>query len=595
MKKKYMKNRLKARLFYVGAFAISMVIRMLQISGNYQMRLIADDIGMLSYPAYLAGYNWSDVTAHTSYYGVAYYMLFTPVLKFVNNPCTVWYIIVLANIMLEALTCMLSYHIAICYFKFKADFRTMLAAVICSLTVVNTYSVMTQEPALYFLTWLITYLLIKMVNQHENKTRQYLYSAALALTCAYAYLVHARAIVFIVALLFAFVIILYYDRNKIKSFLCFILALIIMMIFANLLQKKVISILWGQTATNLSNVKITINQNTIKTMLTPEGIRVLIDMTVSNLFTAAGKTFGINLMAIVMGGLVVVGMKVRKCAVSITQNEKIILLFSLACYLLGVLGISVTWGKRVVPVYFTGPVNYSYKGFIYFRYAATFLGPAALIALGECLHNKEMRIKMKLPTLAAEISIVWYFILFVIEKIKNSGFVNGTVVSYFDVAADGFDIINYRITVLMIAVFSCLVLAKAQKPKRICITLVLCILCCVFPYIGKGESLLGKPQLNAKADGGYNLIKFLEEKEIFPNAIYSPSNFYAYQFHLKEYPILAGYPKDETSEIMFFTTGKKTDAIPDTFKAVQLDDNEWVWTNDHALYEIIVDYVNRDK
>ena len=591
-----MKNRVKGKGFYFVTFAFSAMVRMLQIAGEFQIRLALDDIGMLASTAYLAGYDWSSVVGCTNYYGVVYYMLFAPVLKYISNPLTVWLVIIIANMVLQSLACVLSYHIAIRYFKFQPNLLTSLIAVICSF-VVATYPCMSQEPVLYFLTWLLVLVMLKMRAVSRSKVRSYLYSVILALICAYAYLVHSRAIVFVVALFLTFLVLVYYDRSKGKYFLCFVVTVILAMLLASVMQKGIIAVLWKQKETQLKNVNVEVSADTIKTMLTPTGIRVLFDMFVSNLFTEAGRTFGINILAIVMGCMLVLGTKIKKFAISITLDKTIILVFSLVCYLIGVLGVCVTWGKGVVPVYFTEEVNNYYKGFIYFRYSATFLGPAVLVALGECLYNADLRVKMKLPVIISELFIVWYFFLFIIEKIENNRYANSAVVKYFNTEVSGFDIVNYKVTVMMVFIFTSLFFVEWRKVNIKGVILLFCILCSLIPYVRNGSGLIPKPQLKKTVDGGYSLIKYLEGMNVLPDTIYCPDKTYAYgyQFQLKEYHIIVKYPTGERNEIMFSSRGKKTDNIPEGFEVVQLDSNEWVWTNDKDLYEIIMIYASQKE
>lgn len=592
-----MKDKRKESMFYFITFAISLVLRMVRVSGRYEMRLYPDDIGMLGITAYLSGFNWSDTLAHTSYYGPAYYLIFTPVMKYVNDPCTIWLIIILANLTLQALTCMLSYHIAVRYLKFKAGLFITMIVILCSF-VVDTYSSMSQEPALFFLTWLIALILLKMTKEKIGGVKLYLYPTALALVCSYAYLVHSRAIVFAAALLIPLMLIAYYDRKKIRCLFCFVIMLIFGIAVARLIQNEIVLVLWGQKEAGLNNVNISVESGTIKTMLTPAGLRVMVDMFICNLFTAAVRVFGLNIIAIILGGMLVIGIKVKKYAICITMNEKVIFIFSLICYLLGVLGVCVVWGKGVVPVYFTDEVNYSYKGFAYFRYSATFLGPAALVVLGECYQNSALRIKMKFAVLISEVLIAWYYIVFIVEKLGNSQYLNDAFIRYLDWQADGFDLVNYKISVLLLFTFSFIFFGGKKKQCKTKIAIfVMCILCSVIPDIDLKNGLLPKPQLKSAADGGYYLVKFLEEADWVPDAVCCPDDrlIRYYQYHLKEQPIKFGYPERGKKDILFTKNGERDPQIPDGFMELQLDSNEWVWVDNSELYKLITDYVNQKE
>ena len=166
---------------------------------------------------------------------------------------------------------------------------------------------------------------------------------------------------------------------------------------------------------------------------------------------------------------------------------------------------------------------------------------------------------------------------------------------YLNTEVSGFDIVNYKVTVMMIFIFIFLFFVEWRKVNIKKVILLFCILCSLIPYVRNGFGFIPKPQLKNTADGGYSLIQYLEGMNVLPDTIYCPDEdrAYGYQYQLKEYPIIVEYPTGERNEIMFSSREKKTDNIPEGFKAVQLDGNEWVWTNDMALYEIIANYVRQ--
>ena len=121
-----MLNKLKEKQFYFFTFFITFITRMLKIGGSYPIRVALDDIGMLSGAAYFAGYDWSEVVSTTKYYGIGWYSLFAPVLRFVDSPTAIWLILIVANIAAVAIASAFSHYIGIKYLEMPNTFKTTL-------------------------------------------------------------------------------------------------------------------------------------------------------------------------------------------------------------------------------------------------------------------------------------------------------------------------------------------------------------------------------------------------------------------------------------------------------------------------------------
>lgn len=580
----FLMQKFCAKKYYILTFIISILYRMTHIAGEYQMRLVQDDIGMLSGTAYFAGYDWSSVTATTRYYGIGYYVLFTPLFRFIDNPMLLWFVIISLNIVLISLTCVLVYHIGIKYLNMEQGFITVMISVISSFVIIS-FRTMSQEPVLFFLTWLMTFLLIKIF---ASKYRTFIYIVML-LVMSYAYLIHSRAAVFWIG---AFGICFMYSikkrcvQKKIKILLIALVSMGIVYIAAGFLKDAIIQLIWGSSG-NIANSEIPIDSN-IFSLFSFKGLLVCIDMFVANTVTTSIRLSGLNIVALIIF-LMSIFMNWEKIEYrhGIEFRKIIILLFSFICFLVGMIGVSVLWGEGVVSSYFTDDVSYSYKGFSYYRYYATFLGPSIFVALNECINNDRFKKMIKMPVLCVQASLCIYFYTIILKNISASEYVNSVPLEYVKFNGDGMDVINFRLS-LFLSFGMLLIWLIVHNRKTRMISTFACLAIAVIPYLKNIETgILARPQLNTLADGGYNLMKELEQQNCLPDKIYcdSATRSYRYQFQIKKYPIIIGYPAENENAVFFTGDNRQNENIDENYKCIQIDANEYIWTNDKVIYE----------
>lgn len=563
---------------------------MVQVAGVYEMRLIQDDIGMLSAPAYFAGYNWSEVVSSTRYYGIVYYMFFAPILRLVDDPTMIWFIIISTHIILVSFTCTFVFHIGVKYLKMQNGLMTVAFSIISSFVFISLKS-LSQEPILFFLTWLMAYLFIKMTNSNKKM----LYVFLLLGAALYAYLVHTRAIVFVVAIvgtLFFYIIKNRGLTQKVKKVFLILLAACATILIASSIKDFIIQLIWG-TSEPILNSEIPLNSNVLR-VLSLKGLLVCFDMFITNMVTASNRLFGINVIALVFAALLLFGSwNVIEKKLNIGETKILILLFSFICFFVGICGVSVIWGKGVVSTYLTNETTYNYKGFGYYRYYATFLGPAIFVSLNECIRNKKFRNLVKLPVISLQAFIYIYFFVAVVGRIEKSEYINRTRLEYVAFNGNGYDMLNYRLSALLAfgVLISLFIFVSRSVYSKL--TTALCIVIAVLPYLKNLQNgIFTQPQLNTQADAGYELFLELEANNYVPENIYcnSASRSYSYQFHLKKYAIKIGYPDDSATAIVFSGSSKRDEKLDDNYICLKIDDNEYIWTNSAEIYDVAREY-----
>lgn len=579
-------NKLLQKKYYFITFLLSLLYRMIQIAGVYQVRLIQDDMGILGAPAYFAGYDWSEVVSTTRYYGIAYYMFFAPVLRLVDDPTMIWHIIISTNIVLISVTCTFVFHIGVKYLAMQNNFMTAAFSVISSFAIVS-FQTMSQEPILFVLTWLIAYLFIKLISSNKKT----LYTFLLLGVSLYAYLVHTRAVVFVVAIvgtLFLYIIKNRELTQKVRKIFFILLAAFVTVLIASLIKDFIIQLIW-KTSEPISNSEIPLNSSVLS-ILSLKGILVFFDMFISNMVTASNRLFGINVIALVFAVLLLFcSWDVIEEKFNIRENKILIFLFSFICFFVGICGVSVIWGKNVVSTYLTNETVYNYKGFGYYRYYATFLGPAIFVSLNECIRNEKYRNFVKIPVLSIQAFIYIYFFGAVVRRIEKSEYVNMARLEYVAFSGNGFDMLNYWLSALLafgvlVALF--VFMSQSAYSKFVAVQ---CLLIAVLPYLRNLENgIFTQPQLNSTADAGYELFLELESKDCVPENIYcdTAGRSYKYQFHLKKYPLKIGYPDGECTAIIFTGNDERNENIDENYICFKLDNNEYMWTNSSSVYDV---------
>lgn len=588
-----MKEKLKEKRWYICTFIVIFAYRMLRIRGVYEMRVASDDIGMLSGAAYFAGYDWSSVVSTTKYYGIGWYSLFAPILKFVKNPAAIWAVIVIVNICIVALACIFIQYIGIKHLGMEDNFVTSLISIFTSMAVVPS-NTLSQESVLFCLTILISYLLMKSLQEEFSSLKRCAFMILAVAFSNYAYLIHTRAVVFLIAIPVAIIFSSLIEKKKIINLASYVISAIILYFMAGVLKKQIIQHIWG-TKDSIMNAELPISTSTFQNVFSLKGIKVVFDCFMSNFFTACMRLYGIPCIVILFIIVLLIRLfKKNEMNYKVSENGKTLLVFSVTCFFIGLAGVAVMWGKGAVSTYWTDETNVYYKGFSYFRYYGTFIGPALFVALGERFYNEKYNRRLGNLVLGIYGVVVLYYLLVILRRVSRSEYVNRTILQYVTYTVEGVDILNYILSISLALLVLAVILCAGKYSKY---GLILAIAINVIMPSLNSEGLISKPIMGTIGDAGYHLVRDMEENGIEIDNIYCADQRWAYflQFFLKEKRILVGCPTKEGRTLIFHSNNLREDVrlegMPDSYECIILDENECVWVSDKDLYDYILNTV----
>lgn len=589
------KNNFKAKRWYICTFIITFVSRMLRIRGVYAMRVASDDIGMLSGAAYFAGYDWSSVVSTTKYYGIGWYSLFAPVLRFVKDPAAIWAVIVITNICIVAMACVFIQYIGIKYLGMKDDFITCFISVTASMAVIPSNTI-SQEAILFCLTVLISYFLLKSIQDDNSTSKCCIFIILAVISAAYAYLIHTRAVVFFIAIPVALIASGLKKKEKLISFVCYAASAVTLYFTADFLKDVIIRHIWG-IGDAVMNADLPISTSTIWEIFSLRGIRVVFDCFVSNFFTSCVRLYGIPCVVILLVIMLFLRMfKKKGTDYMISGNRRVLLVFSFICFFVGLAGTAVMWGRGAVSSYWTDEFNVYYKGFGYFRYYATFAGPALFVALGERFDNEKYHRRFGYWALGFMGIVTVYYLLVVLGKLSQSEYVNNPILKYVLYEQEGADILNYILSIgIAMAVLAVILLGESFSKYGLVLGIVINAL---IPFSANGAGLISRPVIGTVGDAGYDLVRAMEEDGMEISSIYCADARWAcfYQFYLKEKSILVGCPAEEGKILVFHSNNLREDerlaGLPESYESIILDDNECVWVSDQELLDYVLNSIN---
>lgn len=584
---------LKKYKFYIMAFLLTLLCGVIRISGTAEMRLSADDIGMMSSAVYLAGYDWSEVVATTPYYGCAFYFLFAPLFRLIDDPVILWGCVVWSNIFVMAATSSFVYHICTKYFCMKQNMITVLAVITAGL-IVNNPQTFTQEPILYLSTWMIVYFLAKLIREPEINKKSIAYMCGLWGTCIYAYLAHSRAVAFIIAIVVVFLLMTFVDKKYLKYLLLYGAGSVLVYFSAEMIKNHVISTFWNTANGDITNSTLELHGSKFEYLLSLDGIKTCFDVLVGNILTAATRTSGIMYIAIILFFVMLWNLLKNK-QLLLEKEVTVSYFFSFICAAMGVLALAITWGNMIHLAYGSGVNNY-FKGFAYFRYFGTFLGPVLVGAIYFCvskLGDWKYKKGFILAVLILMGGVSLYYESVIVPNMKGSEYLNSFFYQYIRSNAQGFDGSNFRISLLLVIAVVVVLLVKRNWDARYTKgVLSLGILFILLPYF---DSLsIYKPIINTEGDATYALFEYLEEEnytveeEIYAIRI---NNARVHQYNLKEYSIHVGIPEDDKEYLIFSDTNDCKELAEADYTCFRLDNNECIWTKNADLINHIRAYI----
>ena len=579
-------NRLlKYKVDYILVFIIIFLIDVCCRHECIEIKIYPDHFGMTASAAKLSGYNWNEVLNLSPYYGPGYYILFTPILKFIKNPIYLYNIICDIDFAMAALCGVLLHHI-ICDVLHYA--KRWNSAIISAITTLMTFQMeiitFSNEAPSLFLMLLLIYCILKYMASGTYNVKIF-YSIIFIILQLYALTVHVRNIVFAAGIAVTFIVIIFLDRRFHKSKSSYLICgmVLIAVLLGFLGYKKIPAFFSGLLFNNVSGSAMG-NQEIVvpKTSSIEDMIIVLkgsLQVFLGNIIQSIKQTYGLILVSyflifkeIIYIIRIIIKKKNntnKKVDSNVFIQFNIVFVFSATCFILGLLGTCVSWAGNM-------------RGSGYWRYYGTYSTPMLALSLIYAIDNfADVPLKFKLLLMGVCSISVKLFITILIP-ILGTYFDFWFVYPYMQ---GGENTMSAFMLTFVIAAVGGIILIFANRHK-IAMYIILFAVGYIIPQLKGGNLLSYVP--NNICDTGYEVINELagnnvidKEKDLY--FIGTDNGYLYYQYMMLGNGITRNIPENAENIIVFSNQG----APEGEWMTITLDDNEYANTKDMELYSKI--------
>lgn len=581
--KTFLKNN-QFKIYFFLSFVIAIIPRTYLALQTITIRSISDSISLLSVPAYLAGYDWTNISSQGGYYGYGFYGLFFWIYRVSDNPIVIYKFFAFLGAVLQSTIAPACVWLWIKGFK-KSDYNfALLLSIFFSYFNDARAGVTYNEHPLIVLIWLMCILLCKLVECKNEKNRKIL---TLGIMCIliYGFTLHERMLAIVIAFIISICIYSFVYKEKIIS-----LSILPIGVFGIAGVKKCTSliqeILWYTNENgNLRNASISISVPEVKSLYQ------IFNVIFCQIFSFSVFSMGLFLISI----FILVCFLLKQIYVNIKRKEKVEQIHSKILnkkiFLIGTMMLvtfggtvmvqALNWGRGIA---YGDP--YSYKAYFYLRYAIPF---ASIIILCGILIYTEAKINIsKLVYLYFGVmgGSILYFIKEIIPVVKNNVVCAtagmGALMGYMN---DGkINESNYFRMLLIFLTVSLItfLLVRIEKNK---LALVIICLAVIYQY-----HFLDKNQDKAIQTNNYKMVNasftmINEWKECgldIPKTFYVVDNsgatihqsYNVYQFFFYDKEIITQIPTEKEDNVLLFCNKKLE--ISDYYE-YQLDKNEYIY------------------
>ena len=536
---------------------------------------IADEVAMLSVPAYFAGYNWKEITDNLSYYGFGYFIFFAPLFKAGLDTVVIYKIILIITSVLEEMIPLILYNILIKHFNICSSVKLMLISTMVSFLTVNPLYNIINEHILIILVWAIVFFLIKLLFVCEKKIKSQ-YTILLLLAMVYGLFIHTRFIALVIAVFLG--IILY--RIVFKEWLVnkALFALFPVGYFvANVFIKNIQNLVWGKT--ELVNASINVNfavGNNIK------------DFVLGNILLFIGN---IGTMQIFFLGCCFLMLFSLIYYIYFSFHDKthsklfkiyfLISVIFIFCTGITLLGIMFQNRERLL-LNINDKNEYSIKYLTYLRYYILYTSP--LFFLGCVLLLCEKHIFEKIYKLAfmVETLVMYIWLIYISPIISDTYFGASTFYpfSYLLKLKAKLSLDDIRGIAIIVFNLSVLLILLLKNKKNNWAFLLLTTLF-IYRYVYFAENI-ANPIARKYYQEIDKSIEYINEIKDDINKIYVYSKNrtlpFMYQAYLYDIKILTDIPENlESGDILI--SDQSISNIKEDWKEINLDKNEWIYIN----------------
>ena len=542
------------RGYMLYTFLLSFLLKSIVYLTHTDISLIADTIGDLALPTYLAGLDWSYIVSKTSYYGYGFKWAYTIFFLLTDNPFVIYVSIEFLHIILQCILAVVVYCYGVKNWQFKQDWITV---VWISIVISAAYISMASEAHIY-MAFLIFCLLVATLVHAETELKKRVYSIIISVWTCYMITLHERCLAVIIALGILIVLWRMYEKKWLVELKAFIPAFVFFYMFQEKLTDYVIELFWSAKSAEgtLKNTTV-LSDNMLWFIDGFEEFLILMEGFFTNIYTLIISTYGLGMLIMMFTviGVINVFIKKKNVAKEIYEENKelsIVILLSAFTVFIIIAGVAVRWGGFVA-----GGDGYGYKGFSYDRYYLAFAWPGALAVV--LLWRNIDKYALKMSRIVTGGVLLLLTILFfgwlypLLRNVHAQGAFNAiNSMNLFEdfATAENKDNLFFLSIILMI-VFVGLLLWK----KRISMVIYTILVLILVFGVQTGGFNISRPTIECSYfKESYYCIKNVEDDIDLPNVLYyyghKPWNC---QFMLNRYTIDDRWAGEEVEDAIIFS------------------------------------------
>lgn len=575
----------KTNCYLILAFMLSLIPRLYIAADTLTVRHVSDNVALLSSPAYIAGYNWSEVVSNAGYYGFGFYALFFWLFRITDNPIVIYRIFTIIGAFVQALVAPACYYFLVHCLKFGEEKKAFLLSVISSYFVAVSASTVYNEIPFSLLIWLIAIILCKIIDSDSNKKRKFLWSFFLVLLLMYSLTIHTRTWSVIIAVILAMTVYgLLYRKMLISIAIIPVVGILYFIVQKSIQYMQ--NILWNAgNGDTLKNASINIGQPEIERLSSI--CKILFGQVNSFMIFSIG-TLGLAILGILFYWGQRWYSRYKKIdlldANELELEKKSILVGLTMLIAFGgtIVAQSISWSYAM-----NAGDEYSYKACFYLRYAIPFAGVIFVLGMRLFLAKqckfKHILIFLFLITFLLSVYLFIYIFPNVAELEVCGTAGMGAALGYISFKA--VNISNYLKMFLIYWVLFCLVILLLLYKKDM---LMLSIVCLILMYqYHYNDKYVDKPveQDNyTVVNASYQWVEELKKDGIeIPNTLYvvdctnqtDHNNYYLFQLFFFNKTVIPAIPEDGVDDVLLFSNSRIDDM--ETYEMLRLDKNEYVY------------------
>lgn len=405
-------------LLYIICFTLSLIMIFF-----VKTLFLSDELGTFANAAWVSGEEWSKfLSGKLAYYKYGQAMLYVPLFLISDNPIFIYRGALIINALIISFIPVIAYYLVKHAFEIYSIRCKVCIALIIGFFPANilwSKSVI-NDTMLLTIPWIILLIFYKFFTCQENRKTGTICMLTLALVSAYAYSVHSRGIVIVLASTFTVLWLkVFCNKKRIWPFFAVLTLLLVADYFISTYFKYSI---WGQT--NLNNtLEYSIEKFDLYKVFSWNGIKNIIRVLAGWLYSITISTLGLFWIGIY--GCIIF-LHELKCKMELKSYKTCFLIFSILI-LIGSMGMGILYFSNA-----TYDIVYNHSGnrldrFIYTRYTACGTGPFLLIGL-LTLYEKKISKLLGLIIISSQvITFLGFFLL--VEAYYHSGSLSAFMIS----------------------------------------------------------------------------------------------------------------------------------------------------------------------